>query len=101
ARRRLDTLKLRRSCKEQAENRETKPAIVSHSRRLVFAPAPPLGLPKCAARPGPHTEEHRSARGRPLRQPPLRCDASRSMRGIAAHPSRPPPPPPHFRHPFP
>src|SRR5262249_34515464 len=51
----------------------------------------PVGFvsPKCAARPCPHAEEHRSARGRLLRQPPLRCDASRSMRGVPPpHPSR-------------
>src|SRR5262249_6284465 len=40
-------------CKEQAENRETKPAIVSHSPRLVFAPAPPLGLAKMRRAPVP------------------------------------------------
>jgi hypothetical protein len=39
----------------------------------------------------PHAEEHRSARGRLLQQPPLRCDASRSMRANSiarSHPSR-------------
>ena len=39
-------------------------------------------------RPRPHAEEHRSPASSNASTVRLRCDASRSMRGIAAHPSR-------------
>src|SRR5262249_51333519 len=40
--------------------------------------------PKCAARPRPHAEEHRSANGSTdAPTPSERCDASRSMRGCS------------------
>src|SRR5262245_22170358 len=76
-------------CKEQAGNRETKPAIISRSRRLVFPPG--FVWPKRAAHRRPHAEEHRSRTRAQASTAQVRCDASRSMRiphrgGL--HPSR-------------